>query len=453
MTKQSAKVLVVDDNEDVLLAARLLLKPVVSVIHTEKNPENIPQLLKNEEYDVIFLDMNFTQDMTSGKEGLFWLNRVLNIDPSAAVILITAFGDVELAVKAVKEGATDFVLKPWQNDKFIATLLSALKLKESKTESKQRLNNSDSGKNYNELIGISPEIGKVFQTIEKVASTEANVLILGENGTGKELVARALHNNSGRSGRVFVRVDMGALTPSLFESELFGHVKGAFTDAKEERPGRFEAASGGTLFLDEIGNIPVELQAKLLTVLQNRQVARVGSNNYKPIDIRLICATNTPIHQLVAENKFRQDLLYRINTVEINIPPLRERKEDISILAEHFLNVYKSKYNKQNLRLSPVTIKKLENYQWPGNVRELQHAIERSIILSDSDVLQPSDFFFTSPETKEEKFIFDTYNLEEVEKAVIRKVLDENDGNVTKAAKELGLTRTALYRRMEKYSL
>ncbi len=453
MMKQSAKVLVVDDNEDVLLAARLLLKPVVSIVHTEKNPENIPQLLKNEEYDAIFLDMNFTQDMTSGKEGLYWLNRVLNIDPSIAVILITAFGDIELAVKAVKEGATDFVLKPWQNDKFIATLLSALKLKESKSESMQRQVTAENSKNYDELIGISSSIGRVFQTIEKVASTEANVLILGENGTGKELVARALHNNSKRSGEVFVRVDMGALTPSLFESELFGHVKGAFTDAKEERPGRFEAASGGTLFLDEIGNIPVELQAKLLTVLQNRQVARVGSNNYKPIDIRLICATNTSIHQMVAENKFRQDLLYRINTVEIDIPPLRERKEDISILAEHFLQVYKSKYNKSNLRLSPVTIKKLENYQWPGNVRELQHAIERSIILSDSDVLQPSDFFFTSPETKEERFIFDTYNLEEVEKAVIRKVLDANGGNVSRAARELGLTRTALYRRMEKYSL
>ena len=460
MTKQSAKVLIVDDNEDVLLAAKLLLKPVVTVVHTEKNPENIPQLLKNEAYDVIFLDMNFTQDMTSGKEGLFWLNQILNIDPSATVILITAFGDIELAVKAVKEGATDFVLKPWQNEKFISTLFASLKMKQSKIESetpggKQFIAGSrgnGSGK-YSELIGASSGIQKVFQTIEKVASTDANVLILGENGTGKELVARALHKSSKRSGEVFVRVDMGSLTPTLFESELFGHVKGAFTDARDDRAGRFETASGGTLFLDEIGNIPVELQAKLLTVLQNRQVARVGSNNYKPIDIRLICATNTPIHQRVAESRFRQDLLYRINTVEIEIPPLRERKEDISLLAEHFLGVYKSKYNKTHLRISPVTLKKLENYKWPGNVRELQHAIERSIILSDSDILQPSDFFFTSPETKEEKFIFDTYNLEEVEKAVIRKVLDENGGNVTKAARELGLTRAALYRRMEKYSL
>ncbi|HSD64488.1 MAG TPA: sigma-54 dependent transcriptional regulator [Ignavibacteriaceae bacterium] len=458
MIKKSAKVLVVDDNEDILLAAKLLLKPVVSVVHTEKDPENIPQLLKNEEYDVIFLDMNFTQDMTSGKEGFYWLKSILNIDPIAVVILITAFGDIEMAVKAVKEGATDFVLKPWQNEKFISTLYSALKLKESKTaledaSIKQKQLIAEIGKGYEDLIGISPQINKVFQTIEKVASTDANVLILGENGTGKELVARALHKKSKRSGEVFVRVDMGALTPSLFESELFGHVKGAFTDAKEDRPGRFEIASGGTLFLDEIGNIPIELQAKLLTVLQNRQVARVGSNNSKPIDIRLICATNNPIHQMVADNRFRQDLVYRINTVEIIIPPLRERKEDISILAEHFLEIYRAKYSKQNLRFSPVTVKKLENYQWPGNVRELQHAIERSIILSDSDILQPSDFFFTSPESKEEKFIFDTYNLEEVEKTVIRKALDQNDGNVTKTAKELGLTRTSLYRRMEKYGL
>lgn len=458
MTKKSVKVLVVDDNEDILLAAKLLLKPVVTFVHTEKNPQNIPQLLKNEEYDVIFLDMNFTQDMTSGGEGFYWLSEILNIDPSAVVILITAYGDIEMAVKAVKEGATDFVLKPWQNEKFIATLSSAFKLRESKVElekvkSKQKQLIADIDKSYNELIGISPLIQKVFQTIGKVATTEANILILGENGTGKELVARALHKNSKRSNEVFVRVDMGALTPTLFESELFGHVKGAFTDAKEDRIGRFEVASGGTLFLDEIGNIPNELQAKLLTVIQNRQVARVGSNHYKPIDIRLICATNTNIHQMVADNKFRQDLLYRINTVEIKIPPLRERKEDISILAEHFLEIYKTKYNKRNLKFSPVTIKKLENYQWPGNVRELQHAVERSLILSESDVLQPSDFFFTSPETKEEKFIFDTYNLEEVEKTVIRKVLDENDGNITKAAKELGLTRTSLYRRMEKYGL
>ncbi len=458
MSNKSTKVLIVDDNEDVLLAAKLLVKSYVGIVHTEKNPQNIPQLLKNENYDVIFLDMNFTEDMTSGREGFYWLNEILKSDPSAVVILITAFGDIEMAVKAVKEGATDFVLKPWQNEKFLATLSSALKLRQSKldlenvlTQQKQLF--ADIDKKYHDLVGVSAPMQKVFHTIEKVAKTEANVLILGENGTGKELVARALHRQSERSDKVFIRVDMGALTPTLFESELFGHVKGSFTDAKEDRAGRFEVASGGTLFLDEIGNIPVELQAKLLTILQNRQVARVGSNNYKPVDIRLICATNTPIYQMVKENKFRQDLLYRINTVEIQIPPLRERKEDIALLAEHFLAVYKQKYNKPSLRINQTTIKKLENYNWPGNVRELQHAIERTVILCETDILQPGDFFFTSPDTNEEKFIFDTYNLEEVEKIVIRKALDDNDGNITKAAKELGLTRTSLYRRMEKYGL
>ena len=458
MPGKTTKILIVDDNEDVLLAAKLLVKPYVGIVHTEKNPQNIPQLVKNEDYDVIFLDMNFTQDMTSGREGFYWLNEILLIDPSAIVILITAFGDIEMAVKAVKEGATDFVLKPWQNEKFLATLSSALKLRRSKLDLENVINQqkqlfADIDKRYHDLVGISPSIQKVFHTIEKVAKTDANILILGENGTGKELVARALHRQSERADKVFIRVDMGALTPTLFESELFGHVKGSFTDAKEDRAGRFEIASGGTLFLDEIGNIPVELQAKLLTVLQNRQVARVGSNNYKPIDIRLICATNTPIYQMVKENKFRQDLLYRVNTVEIQIPPLRDRKEDISLLSEHFLSVYKQKYNKSGLRFDQTTLKKLENYNWPGNVRELQHAIERTVILSETDILQPSDFFFTSPDTKEEKFIFDTYNLEEVEKMVIRKALDDNDGNITKAAKELGLTRTSLYRRMEKYGL
>jgi two-component system, NtrC family, response regulator HydG len=458
MNNKTSKILVVDDNEDVLLAAKLLIKPHVGIVRTEKDPRNIPQLIKDDNYDVVFLDMNFTQDMTSGKEGFFWLDEILRIDPSAVVILITAFGDIEMAVRAVKEGATDFILKPWQNEKFLATLSSALKLRESKVALEnavyqQKQLSEDIDKKYHDLIGISTGMQGVFHTIEKVAATDANVLILGENGTGKELVARALHRQSTRADKIFVRVDIGSLTPTLFESELFGHVKGSFTNAKEDRAGRFEIASGGTLFLDEIGNIPIELQSKLLTVLQNRQVARVGSNNYKPVDIRLICATNMPIEQMVKENKFRQDLLYRINTVEIRIPPLRDRKEDVQLLAEHFLSVYRQRYNKPEIRFSQTTLKRLENYTWPGNVRELQHAIERAVILSDSKILQPTDFFLTSPDTKEERFIFDTYNLEEVEKKVIKKVLDENEGNITKAAKELGLTRTSLYRRIEKYSL
>lgn len=460
MTYKNAKVLMVDDNEDVLLAGKLLLKPHAGIIHTEKNPELIPQLLRNESYDVIFLDMNFTQDMTSGQEGFYWLNEILKLDPSAVVVLITAYGDVETAVRAVKEGATDFVLKPWQNEKFLATFSSALKLRQSRVEvdnlrERQQMLNEDINHRYPDLIGLSESMNKVFATIEKVAKTDANVLILGENGTGKELVARALHRQSKRADEVFVSVDMGAITQTLFESELFGHVKGAFTDAKEDRPGRFEVASGGTLFLDEIGNIPVELQAKLLTVLQNRQVARVGSNKYKEIDIRLICATNMPIYDMVSENRFRQDLLYRVNTVEIKIPPLREREGDIQVLAEHFLEIFRKKYNKPALRLSPITIKKLEKYHWPGNVRELQHSIERAVILSEGDLLMPNDFFFTSAkgENGEDEVILDNYNLDDVEKMIIRKVVGKHGGNITKAARELGLTRTSLYRRLEKYGL
>jgi two-component system, NtrC family, response regulator HydG len=455
-----SKVLIVDDNEDVLLAAKLLLKSNVGLIHTEKNPELIPQLLKNESYDVIFLDMNFTEDMTSGKEGFFWLNEILKIDPSAVVILITAYGDVETAVRAVKEGATDFVLKPWQNEKFLVTLAAALELRESKIEidnlrSRQKMLSEDLDQNFHELVGTSSAIQKVFHTISKVANTDANVLILGENGTGKELVARALHRQSKRNDEAFISVDMGAITKSLFESELFGHVKGAFTDAREERAGRFEIASGGTLFLDEIGNIPLELQAKLLTILQNREVARVGSNKYKPIDIRLICATNMPVQQMVAEDNFRQDLLYRINTVEIQIPPLRERIEDIPLLSEHFLTTYKRKYNKPDIRINQQTLKRFEKYHWPGNVRELQHTIERCVILSEGDIIQPAEFLFSANDQQEksDEFIFESYNLDEVEKMIIRRVISKNNGNITKAAGELGLTRTSLYRRMEKYGL
>jgi DNA-binding NtrC family response regulator len=458
MERNFTKALIIDDNEDVLIAAKLLLKPHAGMIVTEKNPNMIPQLLANESYDVIFLDMNFTQDMTSGQEGFYWLNEILKLDPSAVIILITAYGDIETAVKAVKEGATDFVLKPWQNEKFLATFSSALRLRESRTELnnlklRQKQLNEDIGQNFHEIVGTSPAITKVFNTINKVAATDANVLILGENGTGKELVARALHRRSARKDEAFISVDIGSISRSLFESELFGHVKGAFTDAKEDRAGRFEIASGGTLFLDEVGNIPVEFQAKLLTVLQSRQTARVGSNKYKPIDIRLICATNMPLYKMVEEKEFRQDLLYRINTVEIHIPPLRERKEDIPLLSEYYLDMYKNKYKKPELRISPAAMKRLENYTWPGNVRELQHMIERSVILSEGNVLDASDFFFVSSAAKEEDVQLDNYNLDEVEKTIIQKVISKNEGNITKAAKELGLTRTSLYRRMEKYGL
>ncbi|MEO8398589.1 MAG: sigma-54 dependent transcriptional regulator [Ignavibacteriaceae bacterium] len=458
MVKNFSKVLVIDDNEDVLLAAKLLLKPHSGMVVTEKNPQIIPGILSNESYDVIFLDMNFTHDMTSGQEGFYWLKEILRIDPYAVVILITAYGDVDTAVKAVKEGATDFVLKPWQNEKFLATFNSALKLRESRVElenlrSRQKQLSADLEQNFSEIIGTSQKIKNVFNTINKVAGTDANVLILGENGTGKELVARAVHRQSKRKNEVFISVDMGAITSTLFESELFGHVKGAFTDAKEDRAGRFEIASGGTLFLDEIGNLPFELQAKLLTVLQNRQVARVGSNKYKPFDIRLICATNTLINKNATEKKFRQDLLYRINTVEIHLPPLRERKEDVPLLTEYFLSIYKKKYNRPELEISPITLMKLENYSWPGNIRELKHAIERSVILCENNILHPEDFFFPSSEVNEEELNLDNFKLDEVEKTIIKKVISKNNGNITNAAKELGLTRTSLYRRMEKYGL
>jgi two-component system, NtrC family, response regulator HydG len=456
MNKKYSKILIIDDNEDVLFAAKLLLKPVAGIVVTEKNPDMIPQLLANDSFDVIFLDMNFSKDVMSGQEGFYWLNEILKIDPAAVVILITAYGDIETAVRAVKEGAVDFVLKPWQNEKFLSTFNAAVKLKNSIDEVsklKERQKAIVDSNGSFEMIGSSPVMQKVFNTINKVATTDANVLILGENGTGKELVAKALHKKSLRKDDVFISVDMGAVSRTLFESELFGHIKGAYTDAREDRAGRFELASGGTLFLDEIGNLTPELQAKLLNVLQNRQVARLGSNIYKSIDIRLICATNMPIYKMVESKEFRQDLLYRINTVEIQLPPLRERGEDIKILSEFFLDIYKRKYKKENLRITSAAMKRFENYSWPGNVRELQHTIERCIIMSESDKLEPADLLLSGKEEKENELQFENYNLDDIEKTVIQKIISKYEGNITKAAKELGLTRTSLYRRMEKHGI
>jgi two-component system, NtrC family, response regulator HydG len=453
------KILVVDDDEDVLQAARLLLKKHSQGVHIEKDPEQISTLLKNGNYDVVLLDMNFTRDVSSGKEGFYWLDRILDTDPAAIVVLITAFGDVEMAVQAIKAGATDFVLKPWQNEKLLATLSAASQLHQSRSEAarlrtQQKQLSEDIDYKFQGFVGASPAMRKVFETIEKVARTDANVLILGENGTGKELVARALHRHSPRAGEVFVSVDMAALPDTLFESELFGHSKGAFTDAKEDRPGRFEVASGGTLFLDEIGNLSMPMQAKILTVLQRREVTRVGSNKPKAIDVHLICATNMPLYDMVHEGTFRQDLLYRINTVEIRLPPLRDRREDILPLAQHFLGTYARKYNPDVKSISPAALAKLEKYHWPGNVRELQHMVERAIIMTESSMLQPEDFFFAAIQKAEEDgLIFDSYNLDDVEKLVIRKAIDKYAGNISKAADELGLTRASLYRRLDKYGL
>ena len=451
-------VLVVDDDPDILQAARLLLKQYVAQVDTEENPENITKLLQQTSYDVILLDMNFSRGSNSGLEGMHWLEQIIRIDPSISVILITAFGDVETAVLAIKEGATDFILKPWQNERLVTTVQNALRLRTSQKEAYQLRTqakhlNDAMDTPYQVFIGESAGMRSVFDTIRKVAPTDANVLVLGENGTGKELVARAIHRQSKRNDAVFVTVDLGAISETLFESELFGHVKGAFTDAKEDRAGRFEAAHKGTLFLDEIGNLSQPLQAKLLSALQHRTITRVGSNKQRAIDIRMICATNMPLYEMAAEKKFRQDLLYRINTVEIKLPPLRERKEDIPLLCEHFLKLYARKYQKGAMRLGAGTLKKLAAYPWPGNVRELRHAIERAVILSESATLQPEDFLLSHQEQPEDSPAFASLNLQEVEKQAIRQTLRKHNGNISHAARELGLTRAALYRRLEKYGM
>jgi two-component system, NtrC family, response regulator HydG len=457
--QQLGKILIIDDNEDLLFAAKMLLKKHAKEVTIEKDPRRIPFLVNNNSYDVILLDMNFTDDTTSGKEGFHWLKQIKEIDPKAVVILITAFGDVEMAVQALKEGATDFILKPWQNEKLLATLNSASRLKDSyneveKLSTKQKQLQSDLKKPYADIIGQSASMKNIFSIIDKVAKTDANILILGENGTGKELIARAIHDRSHRRDEIFVGVDMGAITESLFESELFGHKRGSFTDAKEDRAGRFEIADKGTLFLDEIGNLSMPLQSKLLTVLQKREVTRIGTNKSIPVDIRLICATNMHIHDMVMDNTFRQDLLYRINTVEIFLPPLRERQDDIPLLANHFLKSYSQKYRKDFQGFTPNALQLLQKYNWPGNIRELQHAIERAIIMAEGDFLDSRDFFFLSAKPSNEKAaVPNTFNLDEVEKNYIQKAIDKNGGNISKAAKELGLTRASLYRRLEKYGL
>lgn len=460
MADSFAKILVIDDDEDVLLAARLLLQQHYRMVRVEGNPSRLEVLLAQESYDVILLDMNFADGNSSGEEGFYWLERIYANDPSAVVILITAYGDVELAVQAIKRGATDFVLKPWQNEKLLATVSSAVALRRSRHEidqlrTRQGVLSEELSQPFRDIIGCSETMKKVLDVARKVAKTDANVLVLGENGTGKELVARAIHRDSERANEVFLSVDMGAISESLFQSELFGYVKGAFTDARQDKLGRFELASGGTLFLDEIGNLPLPLQAKLLTVLQNREVTRLGSNQPIPIDIRLVCATNMALHTMVAEKTFRQDLLYRMNTVELCIPPLRERADDIPLLVEHFVEVYCRKYKKGGAYVSPMTMAELQRYAWPGNVRELQHAVERAVILSESEKLEAADFLVppSGDVALQSEFQEENFNLDDVEKNVIRKVLTRHNGNISLAAEELGLTRTSLYRRLKKYNL
>jgi len=458
MSKTNAKILVIDDDRDILLAAKLFLRQHFSIVHTENKPSQIPDLMRNETYDIFLLDMNFSKDATSGQEGFFWLNKILEIDPAAVVIFITGYGDIELAVQGIKEGATNFILKPWDNHKLLAEITANIQIRESKKElaqlkDKQKLLLSDADSLFGDIIGESKAIRQVLATVQKVAKTEANILLLGENGTGKELIARAIHRSSPRDSEVFVTVDLGAITETLFESELFGYKKGAFTDAKEDRAGRFEAAHNGTIFLDEIGNLSYSLQSKLLSVLQSRKVVRLGSHHETNINVRIICATNMQLYQMVEEGNFRQDLLYRVNTVEIQIPPLRERTEDIPYLVEHFLNMYCKKYKIEPKKISAAATKRLKKHSWPGNIRELQHSVERAVIMSESNTLQAHDFFLSKPIHKNALLNSNNLNLEDTEKILIRKVIDKHGGNITKAAKELGLTRASLYRRIEKYDL
>jgi DNA-binding NtrC family response regulator len=453
-----ANILIVDDNPGVLSAGKLFLKRHFSDVETTRDPEEIPRLLKEQRYDVILLDMNFNRTKNTGQEGLMWLEKIRSLEPEAVVVLITAYGDVELAVRAIKNGATDFVLKPWDNEKLLATLSSAMRLKNTQDEANQ-LKSKQVGKNMAEardlpeMVFKSKAMVQIMETVERIAATDANVLLLGENGTGKDLIAQAIHAHSSRCKENFVKVDLGALTETLFESELFGHVKGAFTDAREDRPGRFEAADGGTIFLDEIGNLTLGLQAKLLTVLQNRTVARVGSNRPRPLDVRLIVATNQNLYESVKQRQFRQDLLYRINTIEIQLPPLRERPDDIEHLAQHFLKQFAQKYNRKVTHFSAALLKEMYRYPWPGNVRELQHAVERAVIMAQQDALQPEDFFFRESENSDMPGDLLTMNLDEMEKQLIVKALSKHYGNITEAAQELGLTRASLYRRLEKYKL
>ncbi len=452
---KKGNILIVDDNESALKALSMLLSFEYQNVVTISDPKLIPSKFRRVDFDVVLLDMNFSAGVNTGNEGLFWLGEIKKISGNTEVILITAYGDVELAVKALKKGASDFVLKPWENEKLLATINIALKLRSSSIKIEELKNRESSlksalHKDHKPFIGSSPQIQKVMQMVEKVAKTDANILITGENGTGKDLIAQEIHNRSERANELLVMVDMGAITASLFESELFGHKKGAFTDAREDRVGKFSLANKGTLFLDEIGNIPMTLQSKLLTVLQNRTVIAVGSNKLIPIDIRLISATNSHIEKEVAEQRFREDLLYRLNTIRIELPPLRERGEDIELLATFFLQIYQKKYKKSKLKLSIQSIKKLMNYPWPGNVRELEHTIEKAVILSEGDVLKPEDFSLRNADVKVNE---DFQTITEMEKIMIEDAIDKYNGNMTQVSEKLGITRQTLYNKIKRYGI
>ncbi len=457
MDKEEANILIIDDDYDVLKSAHVFLKRFYSSVEIEQIPENIVHRISGEAFDVVLLDMNFQKGKRDGEEGFYWLKHILKESPDLVVILITAYGDVDLAIRAIKEGAVDFVLKPWKNQKLLATINAALQLRKSKYEvehlrhTQQKLV-EDQHMHHGPFIGNSEKINDCKSIVEKVAETDADILILGENGTGKELIARHIHKLSDRSNRIFIPVDLGALSETLFESEMFGHVKGAFTDAREDKPGRFEMADKGTIFLDEIGNLSLPLQSKLLTVLQNRKTIRIGSVREIPVDFRLICATNQSLNKMAEQGQFRRDLLYRINMVEVHVPPMRERLDDLALLFDHFFNMYKKKYNKPALKYSQKTIEKLSKYAWPGNVRELQHAVERAVILSDRNLMTYADIMPFSPPGGTTS-VKDFTSLDEMEKQHIIRIIEKNKGNITKAAEDLGISRTALHRRINKYGL
>ncbi|HEA30669.1 MAG TPA: sigma-54-dependent Fis family transcriptional regulator [Leeuwenhoekiella sp.] len=447
MLLKNTSILITDDDEDILTALRLLFKPLVKEVVVAKNPNVINNLFQNHNFDLVILDMNFNGVVNTGNEGIFWLNKIKAINPKVDVILITAYGDIDLAIRSLKEGASDFIVKPWKNEKIIQAVQELVEKKKS-----TKVQKVDAGLET-AIIGECIPMQHVFTKLKKVAPTDANILILGENGTGKDLIAQAIHEHSQRKNKPFIKVDVGALTSTLFESELFGYKKGAFTDAREDRKGRFEAAHGGTLFLDEIGNISLRQQARLLTVLQNRVVTPLGSNTSVPVDIRLICATNTSLTDLADESKFRKDLIYRINTVDILMPPLRDRNNDITQLANHFIGLYGEKYGKIGIKMDPSFIKKLKNHPFPGNVRELQYALERAIIMTEIDLLKDEDLVFSPIESTPAATGIKETNLDAVEKSTILKVIEKNSGNISKSARELGITRAALYRRLEKHDL
>lgn len=456
MDKKEGSILIVDDNQSVLNSLELFLKYKFNEVITLNNPNKLHQIISSKDIDIILLDMNFSAGINTGNEGIFWLNEILKINKDIVVVLITAYGDSELAVKAIKSGAFDFVEKPWNNQKLLATLSAAMEMRKSKQKVKILEKQKDSLKQNSsreiQMIYQSKEMVEIMKTVSKVAKTDANVLILGENGTGKELIAQKIHELSNRNKELFLSVDLASLSENLFESELFGHIKGSFTDAKEDRIGKFEAANGGTLFLDEIGNLPYVMQAKLLSVLQNNEITRIGSNTPIPIDIRIVTATNKDLNQLVSENLFREDLLYRINTVKITLPPLRERKDDIIPLSNHYLNLFSNKYNKPGLKINNLALERILSYKWPGNIRELKHTIEKAVILSESNTLTADDFIFDKS-VKSNTDLDKPISLEEGERIIIKNALERNNWNISDTAKELKIGRQTLYRKIENYDI